>query len=705
MSDILVKVSQIGLNTDFPIAGQNNSTEGFRQNARAILAGLVQATDELTRIQRTRFNFSGDAVGSSASIGSAVVSGNSDPGLEVAFTLGNVLSNPGSYNTDNSDYQFTFDAKGRLTAITPTAHAISWNNGLGPNAQVDISGSLGQGTGSLVLPVFTFNERGRLTRAASVAIPYGLYDQYLPRNSLVVGNSSNKTQELAAPNSFNAHHLVFDGANVLWKEIVETPVSTGTTTKVVGTQGIFAGTVEDTVTLSLDFTSVSPIDDIADPDTFVVRDITANGIRTVPFSSIKSKIAKVQLDSAPILGGSLDVGAYNIFSSSFSGLKLQSAATSPGSTLTLTQSGLTLNGAAGTSVSIGAPNVSLTAGNLLFNGIKFPTAGGSTGQVLAQGANGLEWIVPDYVSDPLDKVLFVTSTGNNTTGNGSMRRPFGSLTHAINQVPSNSSDLWTVVVMGGVFNENVTIQSKKRIAIEGLFGSSRTQVNGTLVLAYGVDELQMRNMQWKISGDTTEPILNIQSGLVLGTIKDCAFIRDRKDQIAISMFGQTTGPVRFVECDINGTVDNYLDLSLDGEVVFANLIDKLDKNIPIVSTTEERTLSLTDTGKYIRINNSLPNQLLVPYDGEVRFAVGATIRVSQTGFGRTSILPKSGVSINTPNGYVLRKRFSSAILTYVGQNIWDLSGDLDESIELDPVMTVDSDQITADSDQITVDNG
>lgn len=699
MSDVLNKVNQIGLNTDYPVAGQNNSSSGFRQNTRATLAGLTQASDELTKIQNTRFTFSGDAAGSSNVIGSAIQSG-SNYSMEVAFTLANVLTGPITADTSTGDYTFSFDAKGRLTALSQTTYTVNFASGHTAGSEIPITGdNLGTGTGNIAFPVFTFNAQGRLQATSIKSIPYGLMNHTLTTNSIIIGKQ-NKSDVLNAPSSTRPHNLMFDGANVVWQEVVETEDSTGVT-NVIGGNGITTSMSTDSATVSLDIAKMTAMDSINDVDVFAIHDVSDNTAKKVPFSLVKASVGKLNQDSSPSLAADLDVKNQVIYSSLPAGVNIQTSASSPAGRIRLTTLGISIQGSTNTPVAINAPQVAI-------NGIIFPTTVGTSGQVLTKGNGVLEWKTPETTSDPLANVLFVANSGSNTTGNGSILKPYATLTQALSQVPNNSANLWTIMLMGGTYTESIAVQGKAKIAIEGMFSASPARFTNYIQIQDGVNEFYMSNIIWDLTNQPAGQdysVFILQNGLERGTFRNCSFLREDATTEALSLYGQTTGPIKFLDCTIVGTIGNYLDLSEDGELLIHNVEEKIDYNIPINMVDQERTLNLKDVGRYLRVNVSTDNTILVPDQTEVPFKVGATIRITQTGAGRTSVAPKANAIINTPNGYVLRRRFSSATLTYVGSDIWDLSGDLDETIIIAPVIRADSDQISADSDQITVDNG
>lgn len=90
------------------------------------------------------------------------------------------------------------------------------------------------------------------------------------------------------------------------------------------------------------------------------------------------------------------------------------------------------------------------------------------------------------------------------------------------------------------------------------------------------------------------------------------------------------------------------------------------------------TLVLEDGApRYIRMNNGSANTLTVPPSSSVDFPIGTQIPVFQAGAGQTTIAEGTGVTVNTPETLNLRKQNSSAVLTKVDSDAWDLAGDLE----------------------------
>lgn len=87
-------------------------------------------------------------------------------------------------------------------------------------------------------------------------------------------------------------------------------------------------------------------------------------------------------------------------------------------------------------------------------------------------------------------------------------------------------------------------------------------------------------------------------------------------------------------------------------------------------------LIITDAGKIVEMNISGANQVTVPLNSSVPFAIGTQIIVLQTGTGQTTIAGAGGVTVNGTPGLKLRAQWSSATLIKRGTDTWVAIGDL-----------------------------
>lgn len=99
----------------------------------------------------------------------------------------------------------------------------------------------------------------------------------------------------------------------------------------------------------------------------------------------------------------------------------------------------------------------------------------------------------------------------------------------------------------------------------------------------------------------------------------------------------------------------------------------LDQNTQIASYG----LLLTDSGKIVLMNVGSGNNLTVPLNSSVPFAIGTQILVAQYGSGQTTIVATLGVTIRSSGGKLkLNTQYSLATLIKIGTDEWFLAGDI-----------------------------
>lgn len=93
--------------------------------------------------------------------------------------------------------------------------------------------------------------------------------------------------------------------------------------------------------------------------------------------------------------------------------------------------------------------------------------------------------------------------------------------------------------------------------------------------------------------------------------------------------------------------------------------------------TASYTLVLADSGKVVEMNVASGNNLTVPLNSSVAFAVGTVIELWQYGAGQTTVVATGGVTIRSSGGKLkLTGQYSGASLRKVGTDEWSLIGDI-----------------------------
>jgi hypothetical protein len=127
-----------------------------------------------------------------------------------------------------------------------------------------------------------------------------------------------------------------------------------------------------------------------------------------------------------------------------------------------------------------------------------------------------------------------------------------------------------------------------------------------------------------------------------------------------------------------GNVDNTSDANKPVSTAQQTALDtKTNKLIVTNRQTASYTLVLSDADKLVEMNVATPNDLTIPLNSSVAFAIGTQILLAQYGSGQTTIVPTSGVTVRS-NGAKLKLnvRYSGATLIKIDTNEWYLFGDI-----------------------------
>ena len=94
-------------------------------------------------------------------------------------------------------------------------------------------------------------------------------------------------------------------------------------------------------------------------------------------------------------------------------------------------------------------------------------------------------------------------------------------------------------------------------------------------------------------------------------------------------------------------------------------------------TAESYTLQLTDQGKIILMDVEVSNTVNIPLNSSVSFPDGSLIRIIQEHTGQTSIVPVSGVTLNSKNNFTnIETVWGQVTLLKINTDEWVLYGDL-----------------------------
>ena len=118
-----------------------------------------------------------------------------------------------------------------------------------------------------------------------------------------------------------------------------------------------------------------------------------------------------------------------------------------------------------------------------------------------------------------------------------------------------------------------------------------------------------------------------------------------------------------------GTSSQYL--MADGSVTTGSALTITNRQ------TASDTLALTDADKLVEMNVATANNLTVPLNSSVAFAIGTKIDLAQYGAGQTTVVATSGVTVRSAGGALkLALQYSGASLVKIATDEWYLFGDI-----------------------------
>lgn len=529
------KIDPSGINPNYPVASTNQSSQGFRDNFKAIQNALVQAKTESTLILGTTITVTGQGIDPFTS--TSIQVGNGNIPLELNLGTQSGVSD-GDYDTLTDIVKFNVNSNGILTSISKddplTAVDTSkvWNITRCP----DDSSFPGQaGMSSFTYPTFQTNTAGRVTSSEAVTVSgLGLLGYSMNKGQLVVGSSSNVSTFL--PAGSDNQILVSDSGSstgLKWA----TP-SGGTVTGVSSGLGLTVTNSGTSPEIDLNISALPDNNTFDSGLIFLTFDSKHSAtkwsnITTALVGAVSSAgyMKHLSDDTQPSLGGTLSTNGNNIVSSS-SDLTIQSTnshnlilnssgsltLTSTGSlnvngvtwvkslpsqsgmTLTSNQDGVLYWSSAGQSVSdltSSSPLITTASPNGTYNvdfqpwQLSSQTPDSNTMVVATNASSKTNFILnPAQLisSAPITGISYVSPTGNDSTGNGSLFNPYATIGKAI------SSQATNIILFPGTFSESVTISGSVNIdslinnqsilsgsiTVSGQATLSRIQLGGTL---------------------------------------------------------------------------------------------------------------------------------------------------------------------------------------------------------------------------------
>ena len=198
----------------------------------------------------------------------------------------------------------------------------------------------------------------------------------------------------------------------------------------------------------------------------------------------------------------------------------------------------------------------------------------------------------------------------------------------------------------------------------------------------------------QVSATQARTILNVENGAEVNNISDVnatdltdggdstlhyhSADRDRANHTGSQLLS-TISDVTATAAEVNildGATLTTTELNyVDGvtSAIQTQIDGKLGAAVSINTQTASYTLVLTDANKLVRMNVASANDLTIPPNSSVAFAVGTILYVEQMGAGTTTVVAGSGVTINT-TALKTPYQYGTITLIQVSANVWNVLG-------------------------------
>lgn len=458
------EINPLLVDNTFPIPNKSQSSQGFRTNWVAIQNNFTFAKSDILNLQNKKIAINGDIVGTS----NIFDSGSSDIEFSVSLQPTGLQDlQPGTYTTSlTNNISFTIDNRGLITEVKENAagNVMPSDGTITSTSTVDKTKAY-PGTTTLNIPSIEYNKYGQITNVTNNLITgFGITQLYMPKNSILFGDSSNSSNFLSPPseNSF----LYFNGQTLIWQDsYVITNINDGNM--------ISTSYSNNTIGINVDYSTLSILDSIENNAMISVYD--GNNYNLLKIDTITESIAdntlnsiKIVKDTSPQLGGNLDLNGYVIENNKNGIVQLQS------------------------------DNINLIGNKTIkLNSLSFPISLPTTQSIFSIGTDGTisYQTLSNYNIDFMNKLTSVTITNNQALQMVST----DSLHYSV--ISNNISNM-TLIADNTNYNTNTSYSLKYSIYFE--VTNSDLIVN----LAGG------NNESIYLSGDTTITSLTLSQGYI-----------------------------------------------------------------------------------------------------------------------------------------------------------------------------------------------
>lgn len=401
MTSKVIANNMIGdIDITFPHPNKNNSTQGFRTNYEQIGKISRQLGVEIGDLHTKQISIVGDATGTSGALNSGIVAP-----TPLNLVLANTGVTAGSYTSTHNELTIGVDSKGRILSFTsvPTPKNPALANTFKITSTTTSTGFVKE----FVSPTFTFDEYGILTATNVETHKFGLTGHPLAKGSLIVGKTTaGESAELLVPSiSYNPSDIyalawrpdLGNEFGLAWHKIPPpTPVNPAQVVSILAGEGVSVSADPALPVVGFDFTTFAQYPDnsaIQTGSKILLWDAATNGSYQLPLEKVFTVnpsnnipyIKAVKEDTAPELGGDLEVGFRVIKSKDITGITLETRNNGP----------IVLRNVKTVSASSGLP---LDPTNYIVSEQKFPltgptftpaeTAAGTTTATLKSTASG-----------------------------------------------------------------------------------------------------------------------------------------------------------------------------------------------------------------------------------------------------------------------------------------------------------------------------
>lgn len=595
-------INTSAIDDNYPYAGVNQSSQGFRDNFRSIKNNLTTAGNEISSLQTKQISITGDATGISGQLGA----GNTQPAaINLVLSTSGVVA--GTYDTVNKSISLSVDSKGRVVSLTttptPTRPSV-----VGDAAPVITSTpALGNAT-QIDLPILSIDQYGTVTAVSSLTAKFGIKDHPLAKGSLLVGTTQGVSAEFPLPNeSFSNADIwtlswnpIFGGAyGVQWRKlppIIDNPA------KVIAVQpgpGVSVdATDENNPIVRFDASTMANYGStVIQNNLEVITFNPALGTSTkIPFNQLAASVGPTGLtalidDPAPTLGGNLNTNGFKITGQG-GGVTIETTVNGPviingqtmpnqagvdGATMTIDGSGrmywnppapvaavTQVNGGNGIST---LPSVGITGtGSVNLDYTNLPVGTPQANETIAyQSVTGMKKFAASSLMMLNNTIVFVDPfKGNDVVGAGTMTNPFKTIAFAQSNVTADINGVSKIILYPGIYSDGFTV-NKSNVEFASMFVNDTVICTGKVFINAGLKRTIFTRIRFDISNSYQDPTtlaIEVANGCDSITFNECDFLRfadefDRSLPI-VKMTGAQNGDVRFIGCKFSGKIINNL---------------------------------------------------------------------------------------------------------------------------------------------------